>query len=45
MLRDLLSRESITVGRKRVARLMRRMGIEALYRKPDVFYTLELERL
>jgi putative transposase len=35
MLRDLLSRESITVGRKRVARLMRRMGIEALYRKPN----------
>jgi len=34
MLRDLLRREGYRVGRKRVAGLMRRMGIEALYRKP-----------
>ena len=34
MLRDLLGREGFTVGRKHVATLMRRMGIEALYRKP-----------
>lgn len=34
-LRDQLNREGVTVGRKHVATLMRRMGIEALYRKPD----------
>lgn len=33
MLRDLLRLEGHEVGRKRVARLMRLMGIEALYRK------------
>lgn len=35
MLRDLLNRRGFTVGRKRVATLMTRMGIEALYRKPN----------
>ena len=35
MLRDLLNQEGFTVGRKHVATLMRRMGIEALYRKPN----------
>jgi len=35
MLRDLLNKEGIAVGRKHVATLMRRMGIEALYRKPN----------
>ncbi len=34
MLRDLLCREGHEVGRKRVASLMKMMGIEALYRKP-----------
>ncbi len=34
MLRDLLTREGFEVGRKRVTTLMRKMGIEALYRKP-----------
>ena len=34
MLRDLLNREGVEVGRKHVATLMRRMGIEALYRQP-----------
>jgi putative transposase len=34
MLRDLLTQEGIQVGRKHVATLMKRMGIEALYRKP-----------
>lgn len=33
MLRDLLKREGHAVGRRRVARLMKRMGIEALYRR------------
>jgi putative transposase len=33
MLRDLLNLEGHRVGRKRVATLMRRMGIEAIYRK------------
>ena len=35
MLRDMLSREGIATGRQRVASLMKRMGIEALYRKPN----------
>ena len=35
MLRDLLNAQGVAVGRKHVATLMRRMGIEALYRKPS----------
>jgi len=35
MLRDLLKAEDHQIGRKRVARLMKKMGIEALYRKPN----------
>ena len=35
MLRDLLNREGIEVGRRHVATLMKRMGITALYRKPN----------
>jgi putative transposase len=35
MLRDMLAREGLVVGRRHVATLMRRMGIEALYRKPN----------
>ena len=35
MLRDMLKREGFDVGRKHVATLMARMGIEALYRKPN----------
>jgi putative transposase len=34
MLRDQLTRSGFAVGRKHVKTLMRRMGIEALYRKP-----------
>ncbi len=34
MLRDLLNREGFEVGRKHVATLMRKMGIEALYQRP-----------
>ncbi len=34
MLRDLLRQKGHKVGRKHVATLMKRMGIEALYRKP-----------
>jgi putative transposase len=34
MLRDLLNQDGIEVGRKHVATLMKRMGIEALYRRP-----------
>jgi putative transposase len=36
MLRDLLRHEGHTIGRRHVATLMRRMGIEALYRKPSL---------
>ena len=35
MLRDLLRQEGLHVGRKHVATLMRKMGIEALYRRPN----------
>ena len=35
MLRDLLNREGIEVGRRHVTTLMKRMGIAALYRKPN----------
>ncbi len=34
MLRDMLRLEGFQVGRKQVATLMKKMGIEALYRKP-----------
>ena len=36
MLRDLLFREGLQVGRRHVRTLMRRMGIETLYRKPNL---------
>jgi putative transposase len=35
MLRDMLRQEGQAVGRKHVGTLMKRMGIEALYRKPN----------
>ena len=35
MLRDLLNADGIKVGRRHVATLMNRMGIEALYRRPN----------
>jgi putative transposase len=35
MLRDLLNQEGIDIGRRHVSTLMKRIGIEALYRKPN----------
>jgi putative transposase len=35
MLRDLLTAEGLAVGRQHVATLMKRMGIEAIYRRPN----------
>src|SRR5271165_6484171 len=35
MLRDLLRGEGVPIGRELVATMMRRMGIEAIYRKPN----------
>src|ERR1035441_9988655 len=35
MLRDLLNAEGVEIGRQPVATLMKRMGIEAIYRKPN----------
>jgi putative transposase len=35
MLRDMLSQQGLEIGRRHVRTLMRRMGIEALYRKPN----------
>ena len=34
MLRDMLNQDGFNVGRKHVGTLMRKMGVEALYRKP-----------
>jgi len=35
MLRDLLNAEGVVIGRRHVATLMKRMGVEAIYRKPN----------
>ena len=35
MLRDLLRREGVSIGRRHVATLMKRMGIAAIYRRPN----------
>ncbi len=35
MLRDMRSQQGLEAGRRHVRTLMRRMGIEALYRKPN----------
>ena len=35
MLRDLLRGEGVAIGRELVATMMRRMGLEAIYRKPN----------
>jgi len=35
MLRDLLNREGVSIGRRHVVTLMKRMGIEAIYRRPN----------
>ena len=35
MLRDLLNQKGIEVGRRHVATLMKRMGLQAIYRKPN----------
>jgi putative transposase len=35
MLRAMLSREGVSIGRRHVAALMRRMGIAAIYRRPN----------
>jgi putative transposase len=35
MLRAMLSREGVSIGRRHVATLMRRMGIAAIYRRPN----------
>jgi putative transposase len=35
MLRDFLRAEGIDIGREKVAAMMRRMGVEAMYRRPN----------
>ncbi len=35
MLRDLLARAGVSIGRRHVATLMKRMGVEAIYRRPN----------
>jgi len=45
MLRDLLAQEGIKVGRKHVVTLMKRISIEALYRKPHTRCEHPLQRV
>jgi putative transposase len=35
MLREMLKREGVSIGRRHVSTLMKRMGIEAIYRRPN----------
>ena len=35
MLRSLLVREGVSIGRRRVSTLMKRMGLTAIYRRPN----------
>ena len=35
MLRDFLNREGVEIGRRHVTTLMKRMGVEAIYRRPN----------
>jgi putative transposase len=35
MLRDFLNREGVSIGRRHVASLMKRMGVSAIYRRPN----------
>ena len=35
MLRDMLNREGVSIGRRHVATMMKHMGIEAIYRRPN----------
>ena len=35
MLRDFLNREGVSIGRRHVASLMKRIGIAAIYRRPN----------
>ena len=35
MLRDILAREGVSIGRRHVRTLMKKMGIEAIYRRPN----------
>lgn len=36
MLRGLLAQYGLTAGRRHIRTLMRRMGIDALYRRPNI---------
>lgn len=45
MLRDMLSQQGLEVGRRHVRTLMRRMGIETLYRKPNTSKPAEGHRI
>jgi putative transposase len=45
MLRDLLRGEGIAIGRELVATMMRRMGIEALYRRPNTSKPVDGHRI
>ena len=45
MLRDLLRQEGQAIGRRQVATLLRRMGLEALYRKPHLSHRHPAHRI
>ena len=45
MLRDLLRGEGVSIGRQRVATMMKRMGIAALYRQRSILDAQTAQRL
>ena len=45
MLRDLLWQQGLVVGRRHIRTLMRRMGIEAIYRRPNTLKPAEGHRI
>jgi putative transposase len=45
MLRDMLRRDGVQIGRARVITMMRRMGIEAIYRRPNTSKTAPGHRI
>lgn len=45
ILRDLLRQEGYAIGRRHVATLMRRMGIEAVYRKPRISHRHSVDQV
>jgi putative transposase len=45
MLRDLLRGEGVAIGRRHVITLMKRMGVEAIYRRPNTSKPLPVDKI